>query len=69
MVFEEKNASICSILLSLIQNEPPFLLSVGIQGDRRPVMGEKRLALTIGTLLLQARKASVKDKSGGRWSE
>lgn len=38
------------------------------KGDRRPVMGEKRLALTTGTLL-QARKASVKDKSGKRWNE
>lgn len=32
-------------------------------------MGEKKLALTRETLLLQARKAAVKDKTKRKWSE
>lgn len=39
------------------------MLNVSIRGDRKPVMGKKRLALTIG-ILLWARKAAVKDKQG-----
>lgn len=40
------------------------MLNVGIQGDKKPkpVMGEKRWALTIGTLLLWAKKAEIKDR-------